>query len=275
MEIERVRWIPAYGRDRINGMIENRPDWCLSRQRVWGVPIPGFTCVACRKVLADPNIIEYIAGLIEERGTDVWFERSAEELLPSGTVCSSCGGTAFEKERDILDVWFESGVSYAAVLKPRKWWPADLYLEGSDQHRGWFHSALLAGVTTDRRAPYKAGADAWICRGHTRQGEENVQVGRQRGRAAGCHQAIRGRNSPALGRGARLSGGSPHLAGDSQLTRGLSEDLQHMPIFAEQSLRFRPGEASGSLCPIIRTGPLGADAPGSADSQGPAVLRRL
>ena len=155
-EIERVRWIPAYGRDRINGMIEKRPDWCLSRQRVWGVPIPGFTCVGCRKVLADPNIIEHIAGLIESKGTDVWFERSATELLPPGTACSACGGTTFEKERDILDVWFESGVSYAAVLKPRKWWPADLYLEGSDQHRGWFHSALLAGVTTDRRAPYKA-----------------------------------------------------------------------------------------------------------------------
>jgi isoleucyl-tRNA synthetase len=155
-EIERVRWIPAYGRDRINGMIENRPDWCLSRQRVWGVPIPGFTCVACRTILADPKIIEHIAGLIEANGADVWFEQPAAELLPAGTACSKCGGTMFEKERDILDVWFESGVSYAAVLKPRKWWPADLYLEGSDQHRGWFHSALLAGVTTDRRAPYQA-----------------------------------------------------------------------------------------------------------------------
>jgi isoleucyl-tRNA synthetase len=155
-EIVRVRWIPAYGRDRINGMIENRPDWCLSRQRVWGVPIPGFMCAACRTVLADPAIIEHIAGLVESKGADVWFERAASDLLPPGTACARCGGTAFEKERDILDVWFESGVSYAAVLKPRKWWPADLYLEGSDQHRGWFHSALLAGVTTDRRAPYKA-----------------------------------------------------------------------------------------------------------------------
>ncbi len=155
-EIERVRWIPAYGRDRINGMIENRPDWCLSRQRVWGVPIPGFTCATCRTVVADPKIIEHIAGLVESKGADVWFERSAAELLPPGTACAKCGGASFEKERDILDVWFESGVSYAAVLKPRKWWPADLYLEGSDQHRGWFHSALLAGVTTDRRAPYKA-----------------------------------------------------------------------------------------------------------------------
>lgn len=155
-EIERVRWIPPWGRDRIHGMIENRPDWCLSRQRVWGVPIPGFTCTGCRTVLADPKVIDHVAGLVEVHGADVWFQKPAEELLPEGTACPACGRWAFEKERDILDVWFESGVSYAAVLKPRQWWPADLYLEGSDQHRGWFHSALLAGVVTDRRAPYKA-----------------------------------------------------------------------------------------------------------------------
>lgn len=155
-EIEQVRWIPSYGRDRIFGMIENRPDWCLSRQRVWGVPIPGFTCKTCHDVLADPVVIEHVAALMESKGADVWFERSAGELLPPGTTCPKCGGAQFEKEHDILDVWFESGVSYAAVLKPRQWWPADLYLEGSDQHRGWFHSALLAGVTTDHRAPYQA-----------------------------------------------------------------------------------------------------------------------
>lgn len=155
-EIERVKWIPAYGRDRITGMIENRPDWCLSRQRVWGVPISGFTCASCRTLLVNPAVIEHVAALVEVHGAGVWFERSASDLLPDGTACARCGGTSFEKERDILDVWFESGVSYAAVLKPRRWWPADLYLEGSDQHRGWFHSALLAGVTTDRRAPYKA-----------------------------------------------------------------------------------------------------------------------
>jgi isoleucyl-tRNA synthetase len=154
-EIERVQWIPPWGRDRINGMIANRPDWCLSRQRVWGVPIPGFTCVSCRTVLADPNVIAHIAGLMESKGADIWFQRSAAELLPAGTFCGKCGSSSFEKEKDILDVWFESGVSYAAVLKPRGW-EADLYLEGSDQHRGWFHSALLAGVVTDGRAPYKS-----------------------------------------------------------------------------------------------------------------------
>ncbi len=155
-EIERVRWIPAYGRDRITGMIANRPDWCLSRQRVWGTPIPGFICTTCRTVLMHPRVIEHVASLVEQHGADLWFAKPAAELLPKGTSCTQCGGSEFEKERDILDVWFESGVSYAAVLKPRKWWPADLYLEGSDQHRGWFHSALLAGVITDRRAPYKA-----------------------------------------------------------------------------------------------------------------------
>jgi isoleucyl-tRNA synthetase len=155
-EIDRVRWIPPWGRERIFGMIQNRPDWCLSRQRAWGTPIPGFTCGGCGALLVDQAVIEHVAGLVATKGADVWFEKPAADLMPAGTTCRKCGGGRFEKERDILDVWFESGVSHAAVLKPRQWWPADLYLEGSDQHRGWFHSTLLASVTTDDRAPYKA-----------------------------------------------------------------------------------------------------------------------
>jgi isoleucyl-tRNA synthetase len=151
-------WIPPWGRDRINGMIANRPDWCLSRQRAWGTPIPGFTCTNCKTVLADQRVIEAIADQVEKAGADLWFEQSASGLLPKGNRCAKCGGTSFEKEHDILDVWFESGVSHAAVLKRQgaEWWPADLYLEGSDQHRGWFHSALLSSLATDNCAPYKA-----------------------------------------------------------------------------------------------------------------------
>ena len=157
-EIDCVQWIPERGRERIFGMIENRPDWCLSRQRIWGTPIPGFTCAQCQAPLINARIIERIAGLVSEHGSDVWFERSAEELLPDGTTCAVCGAAEFNKEQDILDVWLESGVSHAAVVKQQGegWWPASLYLEGSDQHRGWFHSALLSSVTTDGQAPYRA-----------------------------------------------------------------------------------------------------------------------
>ena len=156
--IDTVEWIPSWGRDRIYGMIENRPDWCVSRQRAWGVPIAIFYCEKCGILLRDQKIMEKVYTLFEAHGADIWFEKEVSDFLPEGTVCQACGNGTFQKENDILDVWFDSGVSHAAVLekRPDLRWPAELYLEGSDQHRGWFHSALLTAVGTRNRAPYKA-----------------------------------------------------------------------------------------------------------------------
>jgi isoleucyl-tRNA synthetase len=151
-------WIPAWGKDRILGMIQTRPDWCISRQRAWGAPIPVFRCKGCNELLIDPAVIRKIADRMLTEGGDLWFKQEASGLIPTGTRCAQCKSGSFEKEQDILDVWFDSGVSHAAVLKTRSElsWPADLYLEGSDQHRGWFHSSLLIALKTDGRPPYEA-----------------------------------------------------------------------------------------------------------------------
>ncbi|MFN3535377.1 MAG: isoleucine--tRNA ligase, partial [Desulfatiglandales bacterium] len=156
--IDTVEWIPSWGRNRIYEMIRNRPDWCISRQRSWGVPITVFFCKGCGEVLINEEIIEHVAGLMEKNGADVWFRLDEKELLPPNTACPKCGSREFRKEKDILDVWFDSGVSHAAVLEKRDYLrsPADMYLEGSDQHRGWFHSSLLCSVGTRNRAPYKS-----------------------------------------------------------------------------------------------------------------------
>ncbi len=156
--INHVQWIPRWGRERIYGMIENRPDWCISRQRSWGVPITIIYCAKCGEALVDGRIMQHVAELFEQSGSDLWFEKEAAELLPADTSCPACGHGEFTKESDILDVWFDSGVSHAAVLENRDYLnsPAELYLEGSDQHRGWFHSSLLASVGTRGVAPYRA-----------------------------------------------------------------------------------------------------------------------
>ncbi|HEY6000497.1 MAG TPA: isoleucine--tRNA ligase [bacterium] len=155
-QIERVRWIPAWGRERIAGMIAHRPDWCISRQRSWGVPITVVLCEDCGGVIATPELFERVAARVGAEGADFWFDAPVAELLGGGASCPGCGGGRLRKETDILDVWFDSGVSHAAVLEARGLpWPADLYLEGSDQHRGWFHSALLTGVATHGGAPYR------------------------------------------------------------------------------------------------------------------------
>ncbi len=151
-----VKWVPAWGRDRIYNMVANRPDWCISRQRAWGVPIPAVDCVKCGEALLTPALVDRAAAVFDVHGADSWYERGAAEFIPEGLTCPSCGGTEFERERDILDVWFDSGSSHEAVLpfRPELRWPADVYLEGSDQHRGWFQSSLLVGLGTRGRPPF-------------------------------------------------------------------------------------------------------------------------
>jgi isoleucyl-tRNA synthetase len=152
---KKVTWVPPSGKERISAMVENRPDWCLSRQRYWGVPIPAVICKDCHAHLLDVRVIENLANYAQEEGTDAWFKRGISEFLPAGFKCS-CASTDFEKSSDILDVWFDSGVSHQAVLKdkPGLKVPADLYLEGSDQHRGWFQASLIPSMAIDGHPPF-------------------------------------------------------------------------------------------------------------------------
>jgi isoleucyl-tRNA synthetase len=154
--IKDTRWIPEWGQARIEGMIANRPDWCISRQRAWGVPIPAMDCAKCGTAVMTRAMVDKAAGVFDVYGADAWYERPIDEFVPEGLQCDSCGSTEFEREFNILDVWFDSGSSHEAVLPFREdhHWPADIYLEGSDQHRGWFHSSLLVGIGTRGRAPF-------------------------------------------------------------------------------------------------------------------------
>ena len=158
-EIHKVKWIPASGESRIGNMVAGRTDWCISRQRAWGVPIPIFYCEDCGEVICTDETIEHVAKMFEKEGSDAWVNHTAAELLPSGFVCPKCGKTHFKQERDIMDVWFDSGISWRAVVDKRSdelgHTPVDMYLEGSDQHRGWFQSSLLTSVATQGKAPYK------------------------------------------------------------------------------------------------------------------------
>ena len=157
--IKDVKWIPAGGEARISNMVAGRTDWCISRQRAWGVPIPVFYCEDCGEVIVTDETIEHIAAIFEKESSDAWIKLSPEELLPKGFVCPKCGKNHFKKENDIMDVWFDSGISWRAVVEKRSdilgHTPVDMYLEGSDQHRGWFQSSLLTSIATQGKAPYK------------------------------------------------------------------------------------------------------------------------
>jgi isoleucyl-tRNA synthetase len=166
--VHNVKWNPAWGEERIGNMIATRPDWCISRQRAWGVPILVFYCESCQEPMTERKILDHVVSLIREQTADVWYEKSAAELIGPGVACKKCGGTSFRKENDILDVWFDSGASHLAVLTPENHlpWPADMYLEGGDQYRGWFHSSLLVAVGLRGTAPYRASAtNGWTLDG--------------------------------------------------------------------------------------------------------------
>lgn len=157
--IKNVKWIPASGEARITNMVSGRTDWCISRQRAWGVPIPVFYCDDCGDVIVNDQTIEHVSGMFAKESSDAWVKYSEKELLPEGFKCPKCGGNHFRKEKDIMDVWFDSGVSWRAVVEKRSeelgHTPVDMYLEGSDQHRGWFQSSLLTSMATQEKAPYK------------------------------------------------------------------------------------------------------------------------
>ena len=166
--IKKVNWTPSWGEERIYNMIAERQDWCISRQRVWGVPIPIFYCTTCNEAIINRETIDAVSELFTAEGSDAWFAREAAEILPQGFKCEHCGGNEFRKEKDTMDVWFDSGSSHDAVLETRAElsWPADLYLEGSDQYRGWFHSSLLTAVATRGEPPYRAVlSHGWVVDG--------------------------------------------------------------------------------------------------------------
>src|SRR6202049_2839868 len=178
--IQAVKWMPAWGEERISNMIATRPDRCISRQRVWGVPIVVFYCENCQEPLTDRKILDHVVNLFAEYSADIWYERSAAELIGPGVKCSRCGGAEFRKETDILDVWLDSGVSHLAVLTPENGipWPSNLYLEGGDQYRGWFHSSLLVGVALRGEAPYRECAtNGWTLDEQGRAMSKSLGIG--------------------------------------------------------------------------------------------------
>ncbi|MDD5924147.1 MAG: isoleucine--tRNA ligase [Clostridia bacterium] len=178
--IKDVKWIPAWGEDRITSMVRDRKDWCISRQRKWGVPIPIFFCKECGEPHIDKEAMLAVSKIFREQGSDAWYAMTAEEMLPKGTVCKKCGNTTFDKEKDIMDVWFDSGSSHAAVCEQRDYLrtPADLYLEGADQYRGWFQSSLLTSVACNGVAPYKAVlTHGWVVDGEGRKMSKSLGNG--------------------------------------------------------------------------------------------------
>ncbi|MBI3278820.1 MAG: isoleucine--tRNA ligase [Acidobacteria bacterium] len=236
--IRDVKWMPAWGEERIYNMIAERPDWCISRQRAWGVPIIVFYCDGCREPLTDRKVLDHVVRLFAEHTADVWYERETADLMPPGFACARCGGTSFSREKDILDVWFDSGSSHLAVLghTPGLPWPSDLYLEGGDQYRGWFHSSLLVGVGLRGAAPYRECAtNGWTLDGEGRAMSKSL------GNVIEPEKIIKQYGAEVL----RLWVASVEFYEDARLTETILQRLSEAYRKLRNTFRFALGNLAG------------------------------
>ncbi len=233
-----IQWKPDWGKDRMTSMITERNDWCISRQRVWGVPIPIFYCAECGKDIVTPETIDRVAGLFREHGSNVWFDREADELVPQGMKCPVCGHDHFTKESDIMDVWFDSGSTHAAVLDERPYlhFPADIYLEGGDQYRGWFQSSMLTSIATKGVAPYKQ----IITHGWTVDGEGKA-MHKSLGNAVGPEEVIKDYGADML----RLWVASADYTQDMRISKDIMKQLSEAYLKIRNTARYMLGNLAG------------------------------
>ncbi|MDE6839625.1 MAG: isoleucine--tRNA ligase [Oscillospiraceae bacterium] len=233
-----ISWHPAWGKDRMVSMITERNDWCISRQRVWGVPIPVFYCDGCGEAIVTPDTIAHVAGLFREHGSNIWFEKTADELIPAGFVCPKCGKAHFSKENDIMDVWFDSGSTWAAVAnqRPNLQYPADVYLEGGDQYRGWFQSSMLTSIACNGVAPYKQ----IITHGWTVDGEGKA-MHKSLGNAMPPEEIIKDYGADML----RLWVASADYTQDMRISKEIMKQLSQAYLKIRNTARYMLGNLNG------------------------------
>ena len=233
-----ISWHPVWGKDRMTSMISERNDWCISRQRVWGVPIPMFYCAACGKDIVTPETIARVAGLFREHGSNIWFDKEADELVPEGLVCPVCGHRHFTKESDIMDVWFDSGSTWAAVAEEREQlhYPAEVYLEGGDQYRGWFQSSMLTSIAVNGVAPYKQ----IITHGWTVDGEGKA-MHKSLGNAIGPEEVIKDFGADLL----RLWVASADYTQDMRISDNIMKQLSQAYLKIRNTAKYMLGNLEG------------------------------